>query len=56
MTVHPICDTDNNSNLSKSQKALLDYIENFGWGKIEVTVKNGQPVMVKEIEKVVKLD
>jgi len=44
------------SDLTKSQKALLDYMENFGWGKIEVTVKNGQPVMVKDIERVVKLD
>ncbi len=44
------------SSLTKSQKAFLDYCKGFGWGKVEVTVKDGQPVMVVEIRKETKLD
>jgi len=31
--------------ISLAQKAFLDYCKEFGWGKLEITVKNGEPVM-----------
>ena len=42
--------------LTKAQLNFLKYCKEFGWGKIEVTVKNGEPVMVVEIRKETKLD
>ena len=42
--------------LTKSQKAFLEYCKEFKWGKVEVTVKAGQPVMVSIIKQDVKLD
>ncbi len=42
--------------LSKAQQNLIDYCLKFGWGKLEVTIKDGQPVMVVEIRKETKLD
>ena len=42
--------------LTKAQLAFLEYCEKFGWGKIEVVVKNGQPVMVSPIKQETKLD
>ncbi len=33
-------------DLSKAQIAFLEYCKEFGWGNLEVEVKNGQPVMV----------
>ena len=48
----------NNCNivLSKVQKAFLEFCKEFGWGKLEVTVKNGEPVMSKELSKEHKHD
>ena len=37
--------------LSKTQLAFLEFCKNFGWGKIEVTIVNGEPVGSKELEK-----
>lgn len=42
--------------LTKSQQAFLEYCLKFGWGKLEVTVKAGQPVMVSPIKQETKLD
>ncbi len=42
--------------LTKAQENLLEYCEEVGWGKVEVKVKNGQPVMLRVIEKDIKLD
>jgi len=42
--------------LSKSQGAFLEYCKEFGWGKLEVVVKGGEPVMVVEIRRETKLD
>ncbi len=36
--------------LTKSQIAFLEFCKRFGWGKLEVTVKNGEPVMSRELE------
>ena len=35
--------------ITKVQASFLEFCKEFGWGKIEVTVKNGEPVMSKEI-------
>ena len=42
--------------LTTAQVKFLIYCKNFGWGKLEVTVKNGEPVMVSPIRQEVKLD
>ncbi len=31
--------------LTKAQIKFLEYCKEFGWGKLEVTIKNGEPVM-----------
>lgn len=42
MTERNSCDT---LELTKPQIAFLEYCEKFGYGILEVEVKNGQPVM-----------
>ena len=42
--------------LTIAQQNFLKYCKQFGWGKIEVTVKNGEPVMVSPIKHETKLD
>ena len=44
------------TELTKSQRGFLEYCKNFGWGKVEVTVKNGEPVMVSVVRQETKLD
>lgn len=46
----------NSTELSKSQQKFLEYCKTFGWGKLEVTVKNGEPVMVSPTRQEIKLD
>ena len=48
----------NNCNivLSKAQKAFLDYCKEFGWGKLEVVIKNGEPTIARIVEQTVKFD
>jgi len=40
----------NKEELNKAQRCFLEFCEQFGWGKLEVTVKDGKPVMSREIE------
>ena len=42
--------------ISETQKKFLDFCEEFGWGKLEVTIKNGQPTFSKELERTHKHD
>ena len=44
-----------NKELSKTQLNFLEYCEKFGWGKLEVTVKNGEPVLVTPIKQDFKM-
>jgi len=47
--------------ISKGQANFLDYVEEVGWGKIElwrneeeglvITINNGEPVLTKQIER-----
>ena len=43
-------------DLTKAQKNFIEYCKKFGWGKVEVIVKDGQPVMVSPIKHETKLD
>jgi len=45
------CDNVITRQMTKTQDAFLTYGEKFGWGKVEVTFVNGQPVTSKEIER-----
>ncbi len=31
--------------LTEAQRKFLEYCQKIGWGKIEVIIKNGEPVM-----------
>jgi len=42
--------------LTKAQKNFLDYCKKFAWGKVEVIIKDGEPVMVSPIKQDIKLD
>ncbi len=42
--------------LTKAQRGFLQYCLKFGWGKLEVIIKDGQPVMVTPIKQDVKFD
>ena len=45
-----------NIDLTKCEKDFLAFCQEFGWGKIEVTIKNGQPVMASPIKQDYKFD
>ncbi|MBU1067027.1 hypothetical protein KKE60_04540 [Patescibacteria group bacterium] len=36
--------------LTKPQTDFLEFCMKYGWGKLEVTVKNGEPVFSRELE------
>lgn len=42
--------------LTPAQKNFITYCKKFGWGKLEITVKDGQPVMLSIIKQDIKLD
>ena len=50
------CDLINEIELTKAQRGFIEYCQQFGWGKLEVTVKGGEPVMVSPIKQEFKLD
>lgn len=37
--------------LTQTQLNFLEFCKKFAWGKLEVTVQNGEPVYSKEIER-----
>ena len=37
--------------LTKTQSEFLAFCEDFGWGKLEVSIKNGEPVMAAPVVK-----
>ena len=47
---------DKEEKLTKAQKAFLDYCKQLGYGKLEVTVKDGQPVLAVKREELIKFD
>ncbi len=42
--------------IAEAGKRFLAYCEKFGWGTLEVKVKDGQPVMISPIKQDIKLD
>ena len=44
------------SDLTKVQVNFLKYCKTIGWGKMTVTVKNGEPVFAQNIIEDVKFD
>jgi len=38
-------------DISRTQLNFLECCKKFGWGKLEVSVVNGEPVASKELEK-----
>ena len=55
MTNKRNCGNTENKELTKAQLNFLEYCEKFGWGTLEVTVKNGEPVMVSPIKQDFKM-
>ena len=45
-----------NKELSKAHLSFIVFCKKFGWGKLEVTVKNGEPCMVSPIKQDFKMD
>ena len=43
-----------NNNLSKAQRAFLDYCRELGWAERKVKVKDGEPVLATEVKQDVK--
>ena len=41
--------------LTKGEEKVLDQIRNLDWGRVEITVKDGKPVMVS-VRRDIKLD
>jgi len=42
--------------LTRPQTAFLEFCREFGWGTVEIKIKNGEPVMAKVISKEIKFD
>lgn len=38
-------------NITETQKNFLEFCKEFGWGKLEVTIHNGEPCYSKELER-----
>lgn len=36
--------------ISDTSRKFLEFCKQFGWGKLEVTIVKGEPVLSKEIE------
>ena len=47
---HSIIDKLDIEEVTEAGRRFLSYCKKFGWGKLEVTVKNGEPVMSRELE------
>lgn len=46
---------ENSIQLTAKEKKLLELIHNTRFGEIRVAVKDGQPVLVEEVKKSIKL-
>ncbi|MDD4238009.1 MAG: hypothetical protein PHT62_05585 [Desulfotomaculaceae bacterium] len=42
--------------LSNREKQIIQFIREMGWGDIKIRVENGQPVLIYEAIKTIKLD
>jgi hypothetical protein len=42
-------------SLSDAERRLVEYLRQLRWGSAEITVQNGQPVLIKAAVKTIKL-
>lgn len=49
-------DTTTARVLSNREKQLIKFIRELGWGEVRIRVENGQPVLIYEAIKTVRLD
>lgn len=42
--------------LSSREKQIIQFIRELGWGDIKIRVENGQPVLIYEAIKTIKLE
>jgi hypothetical protein len=42
--------------LSNREKQIIQFIREMGWGEIKIRVENGQPVLIYEAVKTIKLE
>ena len=42
--------------ISDAEKRLIEYLRQLRWGSAEITIQNGQPVLIKAAIKTIKLD
>jgi len=49
-------DNGNNQNLSHREKQLIMFIRQLGWGEVRIRVENGQPVLIYEAIKTLRLE
>lgn len=42
--------------LSSREKQVIQFIREMGWGDIKIRVENGQPVLIYECVKTIKLE
>ncbi len=43
------------NELTEKGKKLIDLIRSIGYGEIRVTVRDGDPILVEEVKKSIKL-
>lgn len=56
MTTPKNSDIVKNKELTQTQLNFLAFCEKFGWGKLEVQIKNGEPTIAKIVEQTIKFD
>ena len=56
MTNNPKCDNVRIDTLTKAQLNFLNYCKELGWGKVEVVIKGGEPVLATKKEEYLKFD
>lgn len=49
-------DANTSRVLSNREKQLIKFIRELGWGEVRIRVENGQPVLIYEAIKTVRLD
>jgi hypothetical protein len=42
--------------LSNKEKQVIQFIREMGWGELKIRVENGQPVLIYECVKTIKLE
>ncbi|MBE3587034.1 MAG: hypothetical protein IMW93_00495 [Thermoanaerobacteraceae bacterium] len=43
-------------NVTTREKQLIQFIRELGWGELRIRVENGQPVLIYEAVRIMKLE